>query len=128
MTSTANSVIRAKIELLVAIRGGSPSKVIAKFQTGLTGSQSKSGIQSYLRGPGFLNILLGRMAQNAFFRRSQSHPGGYHTIFRGVKQVTLQIDGKLVKFSTRFVPSRIKMQLARWRLRASYNNHGNLRF
>jgi hypothetical protein len=44
-------------------------------------------------------------------------PGGYHTIFRGVKQVTFYLDGKMVNFSTR---PRIKMRRLLLRLCASW--------
>ena len=33
-----------------------------------------------------------------------SQPGGYHTVFRSVKQVTVEIDAKSVNFSTRSQP------------------------
>jgi len=31
---------------------------------------------------------------------AKSQSGGYHTVFRGVKQVTVKINGKFVNFST----------------------------
>jgi hypothetical protein len=39
------------------------------------------------------------MAQNAVETKPKS-TGGYHTVFRCVKQVTIKIDGQFVKFST----------------------------
>ena len=35
---------------------------------------------------------------------AKSQPGDYHTVFRSVKQVTVEIDAKLVNFSTRSQP------------------------
>src|SRR5882724_3999459 len=65
----------------------------------------QSGIQSCLRGPRLLDILLGRMTQSPLLAKPKS-PGGYHTVFRGVKHVTVSVNGKSVNFSTESLSSR----------------------
>jgi len=42
---------------------------------------------------------------------AKSQPGGYHTVFRSVKQVTVEIDAKLVNFSTRSQPRNKMLSL-----------------
>jgi hypothetical protein len=75
------------------------------FQAGFTGSQWQSGIQNYLRGPRLLDILLGWITQSPLLAKPKS-TGGYHTVFRGVKHVTVSVNGKSVNFSTESLSSR----------------------
>jgi hypothetical protein len=52
---------------------------------------------------------MGWMTQKLVKAEAKSQSGGYHTIFRGVKQVTFEIDDKFVMFSTISLTAEIKM-------------------
>jgi hypothetical protein len=42
---------------------------------------------------------------------AKNQSGGYHTVFRSVKQVTVEIDAELVNFSTRSQPRNKMLSL-----------------
>lgn len=52
---------------------------------------------------------MGWMTQKTCISRSQSQSGGYHTVFRSVKQVTCELDSDFVNFSTESQAANIKM-------------------
>src|SRR5882762_9648699 len=109
MTSTANSVIRAiKVGGLIVISCRSPRKWMLKSRPVSPRVIHKAVSKKCLRGSWLLDTSVGWMTQKCLLFRSRSQSGGYHTVFRSVKQVTFKLDDKIVKFSTRFRPSRDK--------------------
>jgi hypothetical protein len=52
-------------------------------------------------------------------KQSQSQPRGYHTVFGGVKLLTIQIDSKLVIFSTTIATQIKDAPPANWVVRRS---------